>query len=171
MSHTVTTKIEFRDKGPLGEAVKRMGGTVLGQGTHQLFSSREPGFGFTLPNWRHSLVLTDTNELKFDDYHGEWGNVKDLEVLKGYYAVEMAVKVAEELMWQAERINDGVTVYHPEGGYITVTCDGTVDANGMIGKGCQAAVEAFSTALGSTTGAYCKREANETIQQNAVVGE
>lgn len=169
MSHTVTTKIEFRDKGPLGDAIVKMGGKVLGQGSHKLFAGFEGGFGFELPGWRFPLVLTDKNELKFDDYNGAWGKQADLETLKGYYAVEMAAKVAADLMWQTERIDNGITVFHPQGGYITVTHDGTVDANGMVGKGCTAAVEAFSTALGTQTGSYCKREALQTIQENVVI--
>jgi len=169
MSHTVTTKVEFKDKGPLGKAVQRMGGRVLGEGTFHFGGTANAGFGFHLKGWQHPCVLTGTGVLKFDDYHGRWGNVADLEVLKSEYAIEMAAQVCEEKGWMCQREDNGsLTVFHPSGGSIVVERDGTVDALGFQGNGCAAAVEAIAEKLGTETSRFCKPENSKLSQESTV---
>ncbi|MBI4474387.1 MAG: DUF2997 domain-containing protein [Acidobacteria bacterium] len=160
MSHTAQTKVEYRDKGALGKAILGMGGKVLGEGQYRLFGGPETGFGFTLSGWRYPLVLTSDGTLKFDDYEGEWGNRADLDRLKIEYAAAVVESKCAELCWSTQRESNGsITIYHP-GGTIVVTPDGTVDAIGFQGRGCEAAVDAIAAALGEETARYCKPEAN-----------
>jgi hypothetical protein len=151
VSHTVRVSIELSNHAALAAAVLAMGGAVLGIGQHKLFNSQpESGFGFTLPSWRHPLVLKADGKLAFDDYGGKWGNTADIEKLKGKYAVQAAMQAAAMQGWQYEYAGDGsLLVHHPDGGVLTVTEQGVFDVNGMIGTACDA-FNVISNAVGST---------------------
>lgn len=137
-SHTVTVSIQIRDKGPLGAAVLAMGGTVIGDGIHKLYSgNREEGFGFKLPGWRYPLILKSDNTLAYDDFGGHWGNTADIATLTARYAIEAARQAADQQGWNAEDQADGsLKISLPTGAYMTVARDGTVDAVGFIGNAC-----------------------------------
>lgn len=140
MSHTVQVTVQIKDKGPLSAAILAMGGTVLGEGTHQLYSSSEAGFGFKLPGWKFPLILRADNTMTFDDYHGQWGNPEDLKKLTGRYAIEAARTAADGQGWSSEDDDEGgLLIRHPSGGSLTVKRDGTVDAIGFIGSACDIA--------------------------------
>ena len=166
MSHTVTVKIEMKNPAVLRAAAEALGGQWLGHGTHNLFSTQTAtGNGFTLPGWRFPLVAQDNNELAFDDYNGEWGNVADLDKLKTRYAIEAARAEAQNQGWYAEDQPDGtLLIYHPDGGTLLVTPAG-IDANGFTGAACSAASEPIARAIGQETGSTQKPEFNATRQQ------
>jgi len=151
VSHTVTVAIELSNQSALAAAVVAMGGTVLGEGLHDLYSiQRERGFGFRLPGWEHPLVLRSAdNKLAFDDYGGHWGDVKDLDKLKGLYAIQAAQQAAFAQGWQTEYAGDGsLLVHHPNGGTLTVTEQGVFDATGFVGTSCDV-VNVISQAVGT----------------------
>ena len=152
MSHTVKVSVEFKDRTSLAAAVVAMGGTVQGEGVHKLYSSQERGFGFSLPNWKFPLILRhDDNSLAFDDYHGSWGNVADLVTLRETYTIEVARQAATNNGWISEVQPAGeLLIYYPDGGTFTVFKDGTVDANGFTGVGCDVAAK-IENALGAVT--------------------
>lgn len=136
MSHTVTVDICIKDRGPLGAAVKVMGGKVLGEGEHRIEGRKSTGFGFTLPSWDYTLVLTEDGKLAFsgDDqyYHAD-----DIKKLSGHYAVEAARAAAEGQGWSAYDESDGgLSIVHPNGGRITVSPAGEVEGVGFIGNAC-----------------------------------
>lgn len=160
VSHTVTVKIELRDKSAIAAAVAAMGGQILGEGTHQLFNHQSAtGYGFTLPGWMFPLVLTSTGELKYDDYNGHWGNVRDLDTLKGRYAIEAARAAADSQGWTSYDQEDGsLEVHHPSGGKMTVYSDGTVDNVGFIGSACNVA-QVLEQAIGTPGDRQDKPEA------------
>jgi hypothetical protein len=169
MSHTVTTKTEFRDKKSLGDAVTRMGGKVLGEGTYHFGGTVNVGFGFHLKDWQYPCVLDSAGVLNFDDYHGAWGNVADLEALKGEYVIEVASAKCLELGWMCQRETSGnLTIFHPSGASIVVERNGTVDALNFHGTACGEAVDAIAGALGAETSRFCKPE-NALISQEASV--
>lgn len=161
-SHTVTVEVQVKDKGPLGAAVEAMGGTVLGDGTHKLYSNNcESGFGFTLPCWRYPLILRDDGTLAFDDYHGHWGNPEDLKKLTARYAIEAARQAADVQGWNAEDQHDGsLKIEHPSGAYMTVQPDGTVEAFGFIGSACDV-TSVIEEAMGKPTDRAFKPEYEE----------
>jgi hypothetical protein len=158
MSHTVKVKVELKDRVALARVIVAMGGRVLGEGTHSLFAAAEQGFGFTLPGWQFPLVLKDNGELAFDDYKGAWGKVSDLDRLKDRYALSVARAAAEAQGWLCEEAPAGLTIYHPDGGTLTVRPDGTVDAAGFEGCGCTNATEAIERAMGSRQEEHIKDE-------------
>lgn len=159
MSHTVTVKIECRDQEALARACLSLGGTVLGAGTHKLYSSEEAGFAVQLPNWRYPIIAKQDGSLTMDHYGGRWGRVEDVDRLRERYVVEAARTAAEAQGWYVEdRPDGGLTVYHPGGGTLQVEPSGSVDACGFIGAGCAAATSTIASAMGESSGEVRKSE-------------
>lgn len=172
MSHTVTTKVEYKNLQNLESAVLAMGGQVIGEASHNLFQhSNVQGWGFRLPGWQYPLVLTKEGELKYDDYNGRWGNPKDLEGLKGRYIMNQHKQTAADYGWVCEEQTNGTLLMHdPAGGGRTLTMypDGTIDANGYGGCGCAEASALFSGKLGAVMGEVRKEafyEEHAQVQQ------
>lgn len=149
MSHTSKIKVAFNDRDIFAQTIKALGGTVLGDGTHKLYSSTERGLGFQLPGWRYPLCLRTDQTIAFDDDHGSWGNVKDLDRLKAGYTIEVARVAAQQQGLDCEIIGENLIIQMPNGETITVTAKGTVDANGFTGTSCQEATAFLEQALGT----------------------
>lgn len=165
MSYTLSVKIELRDQEALAAAVADLKGRTLGLGGWKLFSSTEQGFGFTLPDWRYPLIATEAGALKFDDYHGEWGNVQDLDRLRERYAIHAGRLAAEAQGWYCEITQDGnLLIFHPTGGTLTVSPAGIIDAQGFAGPTCSEATRPIAEALGQTTGETRKEAYNQSVQ-------
>lgn len=158
MSHQVTVKTEFTDKGALGDAVREMGGDVLGEGAVRQYQSNAVGFGFTLPGWRFPLCLEESGNLKFDDYNGSWGNRADVDRLKERYTIFLAERAATEMGWMTTREENGDLTVFVGDASLTITPAGVIDACGFMGTGCDAAVNAMSAALGSEQSRQVKPE-------------
>jgi hypothetical protein len=91
VSHMVTVKTQVRDSQAIHGACLRLGLAVPEQGEHQLYSSKATGLAVKLPEWIYPVVCdTQTGELKFDNYGGEWGEQKQLDRFLQAYAVEKA---------------------------------------------------------------------------------
>ena len=88
MSHTSTIKTEYTDADVLQESCKQLGWTWLGRAKHELYSSSDIGLGIQIPGWSYPVIVTDAGQLRYDDYNGRWGDVKQLDELKQRYAVE-----------------------------------------------------------------------------------
>ena len=68
--------------------------------------------------------------------------------LIGEYTIEAARNAATAQGWMAQDNPEGtLTIYHPDGGTMTVSRDGTVNSDGFIGQGCSVA-SAIENALG-----------------------
>jgi len=149
-SETVRVKVEYSDPDTLRRVVGMLGGAWLGSGVHRLFDGTVTGNGFTLPGWQYPLVQTPDG-LSYDDYHGAWGNVADLERLKGLYTLAKAEQAATAQGWQCERSGTDLVIHHPSGGTLTVTPGGTIDAGGFVGKGCHDAIMALGLPVSDAT--------------------
>lgn len=121
MSHTVKVKVQLRNKTALGISVVELQGTVLGDGTHNLYQGQEIGYGFTLPRWSFPLVLKESGELAYDDYHGIWGNPADIDVLTQRYSIQVAKAAADAQGWMTERVGGSLLIFHPDGGTLTIS--------------------------------------------------
>ena len=157
-SHTTTVQIEFRDARALKAAVEAMGGRFMGEGTYKLYSSTEAGIGFALPHWAFPLISRADGSLAYDDYRGAWGNVADLERLKGAYAIEAARLAAQDLGWYTELHGEDLVIHHPDGGTLTVSPNGTVDAACFLGRDCASAAAPIEAALGKKIDTSLKPE-------------
>ena len=91
MSHVVTIKVDIRDSTALSAACRRLGLDQPVQGTARLFASEAEGLIVNLPDWRYSVVIdTDTRQVHYDNYSGQWGKQSELDRLLQAYAVEKA---------------------------------------------------------------------------------
>lgn len=91
MSHIVTIKTEIRDPTALAAACRRMGLSEPVRGTTRLFTSQAEGLIVNLPDWRYAVVIdTDTHQVQYDNYGGQWGKQSELDRLLQAYAVEKA---------------------------------------------------------------------------------
>jgi hypothetical protein len=99
-----------------------------------------------LPRWSYPIVVRTDHTLAYDDYHGTWGDVADLDRLHEEYSWALAEIAAQNCGWQTERIADGVRVYHPSGATITVTAT-TVDMQGFVGGACKEAMRQLALPL------------------------
>jgi len=158
VSHTVKVKIEMKNTDALTRAAIALGGQVLGQGTHRLYSSQEDGFAIKLPGWQYPVIAKTDGTLAYDDYQGHWGNVRDIETLKSRYAIEAARLECERLGWYCEEQNNSLIVYHPDGGTLTIGESGEIDASGFSGSSCSDATSPLERALGKTTESVKKNE-------------
>lgn len=166
MSHTVTIDVKVKNTDVFAQAVEAAGGKILGQGTHRLFSTQNTGFGIQMPGWSYPIVVETDGSLKFDDYHGRWGDVTQLHKLTDDYAQLVVKNECDNLGWYTEKNDQGeLVVHHPEGGIIIVQKGGSLDAQGFHGKSCADATLKLEQALGTRLGESIKPEMNETQLQ------
>lgn len=143
-SETVRIVVKIKDRVALEEAVKELGGTMIGEGIHSVYTNKIFGLGFRLPKWRYPLVLGgDDGSLSYDNYGGTWGDAKDIDRLNGEYSLQVAASRARDLGWQHEKTSEGLRVYHPNGGHMEVTRHGSAEAFGFNGVGCHDALLAL----------------------------
>lgn len=158
-SHTVRVAVAVKDPDAFAAAARAMGGEVLGPGTFKLFETTETGFGVTLPGWRFPIVATDGAAIAADHYDGAWGNPADLVTLSERYVIEAARAAAAVQGWYCEADASGaLVIYHPDGGTLTVSPSGTVDAAGFTGCGCDQAAGPIAEAIGRTVDRVNKPE-------------
>jgi hypothetical protein len=138
-SHTARVKTDFTDPGALRRAVESINGQWIGEGTHSLYSTKHTGLAFTLQGWSFPVVL-ENGELAYDNYNGAWGDTAQLERLKAEYSFSLLEERAQALGWQYERTPEGLTVYHPQGGSLTLDKSAQLEAHGFQGEGCHSAM-------------------------------
>ena len=92
MSHIVTIETELRDPAAIRAACRRMKLAEPVDGNHALFAGQQAaGIAVALPGWQFPIVADiATGQLRFDNYGGEWGDVKELDRFKQAYAIEKA---------------------------------------------------------------------------------
>ncbi|MBF0243885.1 MAG: hypothetical protein HQL31_01260 [Planctomycetes bacterium] len=102
MSHITTIKdFLLQDLQSLTKAVKRLSleAPVIHheEQDYRLFQST-PVKGIAsvkLPNWRYPVVINRKGETFYDNYNGQWGDIKHLNKLKQAYGIEKAKKLAK----------------------------------------------------------------------------
>lgn len=87
MSETMSMNVEFRNRPAVFAACKRMG-IECREGTFDLFRSKEKGLGIFLDGWKFPVILKEDGSVRFDNYHGSWGDELRLNELRAYYGVE-----------------------------------------------------------------------------------
>ena len=89
MSHIVTIQTEVRDANAVQAACRRLG---LEQPEHRavrLFSGEATGLAVQLPDWRYPVVCqTESGQLQYDNFSGNWGEQRHLDAFLQAYAVE-----------------------------------------------------------------------------------
>ena len=171
MSHTTKVKVEYLNLDALRAAVEAIGGSWIGHGTHHIFSGNYEGTGFQLPGWHYPCILQDGGTLAYDNYNGAWGSADVLGRLNSEYALQAAEAAARSQGWYCERQGAALSIYHPDGGTITVDAAGAVDASMFLGADCVAACAPIESALGSRSERTLKAEFYSQKQHITAGGE
>jgi hypothetical protein len=162
MSHTVTIDVKFKDKEVAVKAAEAMGASVIGEGSHRLYSSSHSGLAIKFPGWNYPVVIDGDGKIFYDNYNGAWGNQSILERFQEEYSNKVIESTCESLGWYHERQPNGeLVVHHPAGGTITIQKGGTLDATGFVGTSCQEATAPLEAALGLKLGSAYKPYLNE----------
>lgn len=88
MSHIVTIKTELRDAEAIKAACKRLNLPEPVEGTAKLFEGEATGLLVKLPGWLYpAVVSTETGQVRYDTYGGQWGDPKHLDAFVQSYAI------------------------------------------------------------------------------------
>jgi hypothetical protein len=97
MSHCTTIDVKMKDITVLKNACKELGIDCVENTNVDFFDGkREHGTKIKLPNWRYPVCVKSNGEIIFDNYEGNWGDIKELNTLKQRYAVEKTKLVAKK---------------------------------------------------------------------------
>ena len=89
MSHIVSVKSKAQDPSAIAAACARLNLPAPIQGTAQMFSGEVTGLLVKLPGWEYPAVInTGTGEVKFDNFDGAWGDLKEWARFLQAYSVE-----------------------------------------------------------------------------------
>ena len=89
MSHIVQIQTQVKDAAAVRAACQRLDLPAPVQGKTELFSGEVEGLAVKLPDWTYPVVCDlASGQIKFDNYHGKWGDQKHLDRFLQAYAVE-----------------------------------------------------------------------------------
>jgi hypothetical protein len=91
--------------------------------------------------------------------------VADLQRLESEVAFAQAEQAAIALGWMTQRVDGALQIHHPNGGILTVSANGALDANGFIGQGCHDAVSALNL---NTFDVVAKSEASSVVAETRI---
>lgn len=103
MSHTISAKIKLVDKELVTKAATELGFEVLGDQQHQLYAGAVDGIGVKLPGWRYPAVVLADGTIRYDNYHGSWGQQTELDKLCQAYAIAAAEQQADDYGWMFDK--------------------------------------------------------------------
>jgi hypothetical protein len=91
LSHIVTIQTKIHDPTAVSAACQRLDLPAAVQGTAKLFSGEATGLLVQLPDWTYPAVIdTNTGDVRYDNYNGQWGEQQHLDRFLQLYAVEKA---------------------------------------------------------------------------------
>ena len=110
MSHIVSIQTKVHDPVAVAAACARMNLAAPVQGTAKLFSGEATGLVVQLPDWQYPAVIdTQTGQVQYDNFEGNWGDQRHLDRLMQTYAVEKARLEARKKGYQVneQQLQDG----------------------------------------------------------------
>ena len=111
MSHVSQMQVKITDVDAMKAACKRMNAQFCGKGFVTFYDETEVGgIVIQLPGWQYSIVVKPDGSIRYDNYNGEWGDIKELNLFKQLYAIETAKQKAEEkgYTYQEDELPNGV---------------------------------------------------------------
>src|ERR1043165_8264996 len=101
MSHIVTINTKLHDAAAISAACQRLKLTAPVQGKADLFSGEAAGLIVQLPGWQYPIVIdTQSGQVQYDNFGGQWGAQSELEKFLQSYAVEKAKLEARKKGYQ-----------------------------------------------------------------------
>ncbi len=108
MSHTVTTTTKIKNLQALKDACANLGLSLqLGPQSVRLYgNSVDCNASVKLKDWNYPVAInTQTGEIKYDNYNGSWGNIKELDNFVQNYTSQVVQQETAELVaqgWQQD---------------------------------------------------------------------
>ena len=96
MSHTVELELKIKDRELFKKVAKDLGLKVQENADVKLFSSTHSGLAVYLPGWKYPVVVSDDGALYYDNYDGNWGDIRELRKLQNRYGAELIKKEARK---------------------------------------------------------------------------
>jgi hypothetical protein len=91
VSHIVEIKTQIKDREAIAAACRRLAIPAPTQGTARIFIGNQTGTLVRLKGWSFPIVInTTTGDIKYDNYEGGWGDIKELNAFRQAYTVEKA---------------------------------------------------------------------------------
>jgi len=196
MSHVVSVDVQLTDLDAIAKAADACGLIFSKSSTYKWFGRHMGDYplpaGFTASDlgkcdyklsmkgvgYEVGLVRRDGKYTMLFDFWGSTGRKlkqhlggEDAAKFVAEYGFAAAQNAAQSLGWMTERTAEGLKVYHPGGGYLTVNDASQVEAFGFMGNGCTNATNELAAAMGSVNSQFAKPEANMIQQQNFQAGE
>ena len=89
MSHIVSIQTKINDLVAIAAACHRLALAAPVHGAVKLFSGDVSGIIVQLPGWRYPAVIdTAAGAVRYDNYEGQWGDVRELDRFQQAYTVE-----------------------------------------------------------------------------------
>jgi hypothetical protein len=87
----VAIQTKIHDPMAVNAACQRLNLPAAVQGSAKLFSGEATGLVVQLPDWHYPAVIdTQTGDISYDNYNGQWGEQQHLDRFLQLYAVEKA---------------------------------------------------------------------------------
>lgn len=95
MSHCTTIDVKCKDVTIIKKVCKKLNLPFTeNKITHFYDGKNAIGTEVKLPNWEYPININSTGEIVFDNYNGNWGSIKELNLFKQHYAVEKTKMIA-----------------------------------------------------------------------------
>lgn len=91
MSHTVknTAKLSHKELDLIKRVGRNMGIKVEELKNYKMYDGTVlSGIGIYLPGWKYPAILTESNEMVYDNYNNQWGHINELKKFETEYVAE-----------------------------------------------------------------------------------
>lgn len=95
MSHIVKIETKITDRATLYDSlIQNPDVEWHREGEFSLYSSTATGYGIKLKSWRYPIVVQRDGTVSYDNYGGQWGDIKYFKKVVQNYAVEKTKREA-----------------------------------------------------------------------------
>ena len=96
MSHIATVEMNITDQEALAETCRDLGLQMTAHSSALVYQTAVEGTVIHLPGWTFPVVVRDKTML-YDNYQGNWGDIKELNKLRRHYAVKATTRAAARM--------------------------------------------------------------------------
>lgn len=112
MSHIVTIKTELKNFDTIKEVCKRLGLHCKQSNDINVYNTNKTGMGIHLKGWKYPIVVNKQGVVYYDNYNGNWGNMKEYNKFVDEYSLEETLKKIKKknLKYNIQRINNEIKI-------------------------------------------------------------
>ena len=114
MSHCTTIDVKIKDINILKKVCKKLNLEMKENSKFRFYDGKtECGTEIKLPNWQYPIIIKNNGEVIFDNYNGNWGDIKELNLLKQHYAVEKTklIAIKNGYTFQEKQIGNDIKLF------------------------------------------------------------